>query len=459
MKLIEIYKAVLKYCGLEADDQGFISTSLDDKHQPAFIDGLRMVLPTDHQLRNSNTKERIIFHPLTENILRGESEVIQKLKSALNVRLNMTIGIIGHALLEIVASPAVHARLSPEQGELLLAITDSDQKAVDSWQSVMLNGVKTNPDRLFTNIYLKRGGTHRDKRYSRVGIVTFPFYTNLIEGKVEKIRAKDKETFKQLMEFIFPNLQDAEEYNFGSDSHVAPYMEALLRSSANLASRLNDIILLYQEFIGEADKILFDAEWMEYFQDMDSLIPEIRKIPVQQGNDGVVPRTEEAPAPAAAPALMAPAPAVNYGAPASPPAVRPAEPVKTKRGLDFGAMTAANPALAMTPNPLAPQMAMNAWQVQQMQQAQRMPSWAAPQAPQMMPPGGMMPQGMPPVPLPQGAQMGPQGPFIMTPQGPVGIQLVQTPQGPMWQPMMPMGGGMPMGGMSPVPTWAGGGFR
>lgn len=448
MKLLEIYRAVLKYCGMEADDKGFITMRIDDKSEPAFIDGMRMVLPTDQQLRNVNPKESIVFHPLAENILRGESEVIQKLKTIINIRLNVTVGILGQTLLNLVASPAQHSKLDTEQAELLVAVSDADEKSVTNFVNVMLAGVKSTPERIFTNIYLKRGGTHREKRYSRVGIVTFPFYTNLLEGKVDKIRVKDVETYKQLMQFIFPNIADSEEYNFGSDSHVAPYLEALLRSSANVATRLNDLITMFKDYIDEPDQLMFDSEWFEYFQDLNALTSEIRKVPVQQGSEGSVGR-EEAPAAAPAPMMVAPAPMTapamgqpypTVGAPAARPEVK-----QTKRGLDFKSIVANNPGMAMAPNPMMPH-AMNQWQMQQMQQQQRPPSWAAPQMPQ--------------VPLPPGAQMTPQGPMIMTPQGPAPIALVQTPQGPMWQmvpPQMPpmgMAPGYPQGGFAPNPTWA-----
>lgn len=427
MKLLDVYRAVLRYCGLDADDQGYISLVVDDKREPAMIEGLRMVLPTDHHQRSFNPQEKIIFHPLTENILREASEVIQKLKHIVNVRLNVAIGIVGQSLLNLVASPAMHKKLSPEQAELLLVIKDADEKSVTNFISLMVNGIRSNPERLFTNIYLKRGGTYREKRYSRVGIVTFPFYVNLLDDKIEKIRVKDKETYHQLFNYIFPNLEDPEEYNFGSDSNVAPYLEALLRTSANIASRLNDIIQLYKDYIDDAERLMFDAEWMEYFQDLNALIPEIRKVPTQHGSEGTVITKEEPVALAAtAMAQQSPSAPAYTQAPAGlqAPAMRP-EVKQTKRGLDFKSLMQSSPSLAMVPNPLATQV-MNPWQQQQMAEAQRMPSWAMPQMP----------------PPPQGAQQGPNGQFyMMTQNGPVPIQLVPTPQGPQWQMMAPQ---MPM---------------
>lgn len=459
-KLTEIYTSILKFSGLDVDDKGYISTVLDDKRDPAFINGLRMVLPVDHHLRSFDPKEKIIFHPLTENILRGESEVIVKLKSVINIRLNFTVGIVAQSLLNLVASPELHHRLSPEQAELLTSITESDDKTVSNFISQMLSGMKHAPDRIFTNIYLKRGGTFNGKRYSRVGVVTFPFYQQVIENKVDKIRVKDKETFKQLFEFIFPDLNEQEQYNFGSDSHIAPYLEALMQSAANVASRLNDLLLLYKDFVEDAEKIMFDSEWVDYFKDMNALLVEIRKVPVQFGNDGVATISEEVnKQEVSVPTEYQPKPVQQY--PVQQVYQTPAAPElrKTKRGLDFQSVIETNASVAMTPNPLAPQMAMQQWGQQQMAQPP-MPSWAQPQQPQQ--------QQMP--------QMGqvvntPQGPAMMTPNGlmpalqmgngqwvPASVapngQLVPMQMGnqQMMQPQQMQY--PPQGGMAPTPTWA-----
>lgn len=456
-KLTEIYTSILRFSGLDADDQGYISTVLDDKRDPAFINGLRMVLPHDHQLRGFNPKEKIIFHPLTENILRGESEVITKLKSVINIRLNFTIGIVAQSLLNLVASPELHHRMSPEQAELLTSITDCDDKTVMNFISQMVNGMKNAPDRIFSNIYLKRGGTFKGKRYSRVGVVSFPFFQQLAEDKIDKIRVKDKETFKQLFEFMFPELNEPEEYNYGSDSNIAPYLEALMMAAALIASRLNDLLLIYKDFIDDADKVMFDSEWIDYIKDLNALIPEIRKVPVQFGNDGVTTVSVDEPekVEVSVPTAYQPVQQQQYPVAAQQQPIQQQAPElrKTKRGLDFQSVVNTNPTVAMTPNPLAPQMMVQQWQQAQMQQ-QPLPSWAAPQ--QQMPNQGV---GQ----LVQTAQ----GPAFATPQGLVPaiqtqmgwVPAVVAPNGQlvpaqMMAPQQPMGYGAPQGGMAPTPTWA-----
>lgn len=424
-KLNEIYRSILSFAGMEADAQGFITTGVDSRRNPAIINGAQLVLPMATHLRNADPKVRMIFHPLTENILRGESEVIAKLKSVINVRLNYTIGTVAVNLINLVASPEFHSRLTPEQQELLTSVSDADEKSQSNFVSAMVKGIKASPERVFTNVYLKRGGTYKGKRYSRVGIVSFSFYDQLVKGQLEGVRVKDIKTFKQIFEFMFPDIAESEEYNFGSESHVAPYLEALMRSSANIASRLNDLLTLYADFIDESDKISFDSEWMEYFQDLTALLPEIRKVPVQVGNDGAIGNQAEEQVVAAAPVAAAPlqpqqpqpgytvvstpngyvtTPTVPVHAP--PPVAAPT-PRKANGTVSFDTVMQSNPSVAFAPNGLhnqlsrgqmpygaPPSMPSTPIWAQQPQQQQPMMGGGMPMHPGYQPPMVQLPNGL-----------------------------------------------------------------
>lgn len=166
-------------------------------------------------------------------------------------------------------------------------------------------------------------------------------------------------------------------------------------SSANVASRLNDIIAIYEPYIDNHQFLTFDSEWMDYFDNLDELIPEIRKIPVQNGNDGTVSPKEETsslPVPAqpsqVAPTYQHPTPYAPQ--PYMQPYMQPAQPMvqqkpelkQTKRGLDFKSVLQTNPSLAYAPNPLMPAIQQQRLMEQQQMMANRQPSWAGNQQPQ-----------------------------------------------------------------------------
>lgn len=455
-KIISLYNSILRYSGMESDEKGYISVQIGEHRDPVTIDGKRLVLPTDNQLKMFVPDEKMIFHPLSENILRGESQVLLKLKQSINLRLNYVIGGVAQGLLNIVASPALHSKLSADQSDLIIAIKEADEKTLTTFTSLLLNGAKTKAEKLYTNIYLKRGGTVGDKRYSRVGVVSFPFYNELMNDSIDKIRVKDKETFRQLFEFMFPDIGVPEAYNYGTQTQVAPFLDALMMSSLKVASKLNDIVEMYKDFIDNPDVLRFDDEWIEMFRDLESLTPDIRRIPVQQGNDGsisvaeqreeqqasVQQQTQYQPQPAQPQAMPVPQPAPVYQ-PQAPvyqqqapqaPAVK-----KTTNGLDWKSVAASTPAVAYSQNPLGTQLMRGAIQQQQQmyQQTQMQPPVMLPPGMVMYPNGQIGPAVQPQMPMQQPMVM-PQ-PVMMPPQMlPPGMMVYPNGQiGPI--PGMPMG--------------------
>lgn len=389
--VLDIYRSILKYAGLTADDDGFIYAKIGDKKKQIEVDGLSLVLPTSEQLKNFNKNEKMLFHPLAENILqRGEPPVIKKFKDVINIRLNYTIGIVAQSLLNIVVNPELHKQLTADQAELLMCMPDTDAKTLETFISQMLLGMKSKPDRLFNSIFLKKGGMYNSKKHARVGIVMFPFFEKLSELKCRK---KDIKAYDALFKFMFPEIDVEDSYNFGSNSRVAPYLDSLMSSSLTVASKLNDLIITYENHIDESESLIFDADWVEHFQDLENLLPAIRRVPAHQvrDDDEFVPanQPEVVNVPAVQQQQVMPTQQVDqFGRPImSVPqmqAVAPTELLKTSNGLDFKSLMQSTPALHNLPNPLQ-----NVMQPQMMQQQllpqQTGPSWAVPDTPQQMP--------------------------------------------------------------------------
>ena len=439
MELLDIYKSILTFAGLEVDSDGYVRYAGDESRDQCLVNGKALVLPTDKQLRGMDIEKKMAFHPLAENTIRGESPVIQKLKDLINTNLGLRFGYLGQELLRIVASPAIQQRLNPEQASVIIQIKEADDNSLLNWNAALLQIAKTRPTRGFLNVFLRRGGDYRGEKHARVGITTFPFYKELLTGEqnLVKIRKKDYPTFIQVHQAIFPEIDIDEAYNCGFRGQVAPFLCTLLITSAKMAFRINEMVDLFKDFFEDPSSIRSEVGWLSSIQNADSLTAMIRKIPLQEGNDGAleliqtsqpaqVPVTAATPA---APAVPVPTPTPVQPAPAQPPAypapggypppaypapmypappTAPASDVYTSRGLNFKAAMAANPSLAYGPNHLAPQLMakaqaeqMQAWQQAQMQAMQQ----AYPQGMPMVPPGyaypPMVDQYGRPVPMPQ----------------------------------------------------------
>lgn len=289
MKLNDLYTSILACGGMVVDKEGFVSVSLENNTSPALVSSKRLVLPTQSQLISDQTN-KIVFHPLAENILKGESDVIEKLRSVFNIRLNYTFAAVAHNLLTIAGSISDHKKLTPDQSELLSIVKDVDEKTVVAFTSMMVNSIKDSPERSFVNIFLKRGAIIGGKKWSRGGIVTFPLLEQLEKEQDKyygvKLRAKDKAAFIQLYEYLLPNSSIAEFYNRGTDSDVAPFLDGLMKTVMGIASKLNDVLVLFSNQIDSSEDLMFNSDWVETFDNLAVMLPQIRQIPMQIGNEG-----------------------------------------------------------------------------------------------------------------------------------------------------------------------------
>ena len=296
-KMIPFYEALLETAGLTVTSDGCVSIKTSKDSKPMTMKGKRLVLPTREHQSNPSPDTKIMFHPLVENVMRGESDVFERFRMAINGRMNVVFGTIVHTLLQLGTSQAEQHKLTPEQSEFLSKVKNADEKTLIALKKIMDSLSATQHQKLFVSIFLKRGGTVGDKRYARVGVVHFPFYNELKKGDPElhgvKLRVKDREALIGLLDYILPEQDIAGVYNRGSNSTLAPSIDALMQAVKAIAAPLNDLIVRFEGIL--PDNLLINADWVEQLDNLDNdreLLAEIRSTPMQPGNEGTVPGTE-----------------------------------------------------------------------------------------------------------------------------------------------------------------------
>ena len=292
MKLITLYKAVLDLGGMSADRDGFVSGKLVGSKldpSPVTIKGKRLVLPTQKQLTTSDWSDRIVFHPLYENVLRGESQVIEKLRSLISMRINVTLGVVGTALLELAANTSEHPKLNPDQSMFLAKVRMLDDKTQGNWEDLLKALDPMDGKKHFIHVFLKRSGSIAGKKFARVGVVNFPVMKALVNEEDVfgfKPRKKDLPVFKNLLEYLFKDILTDGAYNAGSDSSIAPYTEAMLRTFLNVIAPINDVIDLFSDIRPVLADLRFNSDWVEELDKLEGYHPDIKAIPMQAGNEG-----------------------------------------------------------------------------------------------------------------------------------------------------------------------------
>lgn len=309
-KILSFYNRILPLAGLTTDVEGFIRENLGKAQRPWTIEGQRVVLPTDSQLRSQDNDKTMKFHPLEESVFRGESEVMTRFRTAINITMNMRLGIIIDELVELAASPKEHGRLKPSHLPLMTILKEADEKTFEDWVSLRKAMPPGSVPRCLTHIYIKKNPHIGSKAYKRGAIVSFPLYEQLSKEGAKgafdvKLRKKDVAAFKQLFEALFPDMQEVDSYSRGSSNLTAAMLDALLKAVQAVGGQINAVIEQFEDVLPELSSLRYSDDWIDDANNLDIFEKELHLIPAQRGNEGAVIKPL-APVAAEKPKVMAP---------------------------------------------------------------------------------------------------------------------------------------------------------
>jgi hypothetical protein len=279
------------------------------KPAPVAVGSFSVVLPTPDALKEGFGKlnKRMAFHPLSENIINGESDIIKLLKRLIIFRLNYTVTTIADSLIRIAADPEKQASLNTKQLSYLQQMPEvkaSEVKKIDD----VINAVQAGSFST-VNIYLQKIHKLNGVEYRRVAAVNTPLKEEFDrEDKVVfgvelgSVRAKDNA--RALFTYILGDLSHGH-YSTGSDASVAPYLVSLLGSFYKLAKHLNKITKLFKDVIPCSEHVHIDTSWYEHIAKLDDYRD---MLPPLAGNEGAAEKKakeDDVPAPSR-PAMKAP---------------------------------------------------------------------------------------------------------------------------------------------------------
>ena len=498
MKLTEIYERVLEALHIKAGPEGLLSYEALDGPLPLTVnmDGKekRLVLPTQQVLTDANWNDLVPFHPLSEHLNRGTSQVQNTIVKIGILRLTEVLSSLMSQLSELAADKSRHASMSPKSQRILSVLPNIDKKTVEAISEI-IRRVDMTPQRRLISMFLKRNGVYKGVN-SRVCVVTVPLLDELTNSDHKiwgvKVRVKDIEAIEALIDYILPDADQVETYSAPSDSKAAPYFESFLDAYEKVVTQLNKVINENKKELVMVEKLKTNINWGNISED---LLTHRAEIPSLEGNKGVVINadsqtdtsqmgttvTTPPPSRTAAHPAMVPAPVIQ-----ATPVVATAPQQQVSTQADEGESLASKMAklaarngqvqhpqmMAPAPMPMmaAPQqpvyqMAAPAPMMMPMQQQQPQMAFN-PQTQQVMnvPPGYAIPQGWIAVmqtpnglvPVAQGGGMMQGGGGFYNPNGPVQPTMMQ--QQPLMQTPAWMGSsdGRVVGGATPVQQQVGG---
>lgn len=271
---------------------GFLSSVANpDKPQAVTVKGKRLVLALKEVLRAGKKDDQIIFHPMSENVTRGESDVIKALRDFIQWR-NQTVGVLLITELgRVASSPSEHKNYPAKAKKYLQQVTDFDEGNYVTLLK-LLKTVKPDPDRRIISLSLRQGSKTKDDGVVRSCLVHFPIFEDfekddltVFDTKMPSKKAKAR--IAKLFEIVFGDEETRKSFSYGSRNMDAPYLHSLLTVHARLAEHFNALVATHAKILGEelTEMLTTPLDWvplLEEFSTMRNLIPP------QSGNEGAI---------------------------------------------------------------------------------------------------------------------------------------------------------------------------
>lgn len=207
----------------------------------------------------------------------------------MTARLNFTFAVLVGAMLDVSKRVEVHKTLSPDQAQLLTVGKSVSEKTHEIFSELCVR-IMNDPAMAFVSMFMKKSGVVDNESYRRVAVVSFPVYEELCKEQDKyfgmTLKPAERDNLKAIMEYVLPNIGVAAKYNKGSNSDVAPYMDALMLAFGNIAGHFNDKIELFQKYIAEHEILAINSDWVEVFENLEAYRTQIKLVPQQAGNEG-----------------------------------------------------------------------------------------------------------------------------------------------------------------------------
>lgn len=288
MMITDVYKHILESLGCKIEDSLVSIKDSNEQWRPFTLEGKRFAIPTRDILQMANWKELVAFHPLSESVTEGESVVLKRFRRLVINSLTENMATLLIEIIRIANDKERHSTLSPQLTGLLAEIPDVDEKTGQAFEAIM-KAVNLE-DKKLINIYLKRKADIGGKSWRRGAIVTFPFMDDVLDDSQKTVlgvtvRKKDKAVMKALMNWILPGFEQGA-FSRGSDSDIAPYFDALIRSYLEVQRFLNAAVWKFREHLVLADEMNIDISWED---DIGDLRQYVGQVPTLAGNTGTKP--------------------------------------------------------------------------------------------------------------------------------------------------------------------------
>lgn len=287
--LTEAYRQFLASINVTTQSDDLLIQDIDGLQSQVMVDSKPLALPTE-AIVNNYSDSIVVFHPICENLLLGESPVIHETRMLIMEFLNDRILQLIDSILSIAIDEELVSSLTPKQMEFMRCAAGADSTSLKNWRSIMRRADTRGSANRVVTIFLKRGAMHGGSKHKRVANVNFNLVSDIDDGNLTlfgaKVRKSDLKLYSSIFRAIFDKLDDEDGYSAPSDSLTAPYFESLLHAYYNILEDMNGVTWNLRKPIEQTTgrKLHVNTDFMDAFRDILQYRDVLPTMPLNDGD-------------------------------------------------------------------------------------------------------------------------------------------------------------------------------
>ncbi|UVD32269.1 hypothetical protein [Vibrio phage phiKT1028] len=305
-ELNKLYVAITKTWNGVHDEDGKLSIELDGSHYPIRLDNMDVYLPFVSALE-SDTAEKVFFHPACESIISKETEIFRIIRKMAGLQILTHFKKFAPVLFDISNKKAKRGLRNDllERIEVLKTAKANQRKEVIQIFDHMNVEMEAddNVDRRFVHFDIKRGGRSKltgDKIYYSCKPI-FPFYNELVrrltrtEGEAanKPVKILGKEftrgalvVAEEIFRFVLPGVEDPLAYEQEQTSAEAARFCVFVNTYVSMIGDMNN---LQNTFRADFDKVgvyEIDTSFTTSLEDIDVIYKQVPPMPYNSQSSG-----------------------------------------------------------------------------------------------------------------------------------------------------------------------------
>lgn len=265
MSLMKFYTDALTSVDLNVTDDGFVKIQSGKRNQMVMVNKHPLVLPIKEQITSLNEVQedgslkvtKTLFNPLNEDVVKGESESLKKLKNMMDIKMSFTLNLIFNNLLKLGSDLDLQKKASLNLTSFISTLNKAkgrnvkvavDENSIIKWNKIYEKNMISTATKGLIHTYLKRGGVFNNNKYNCLATINFPAYKELLKLDKKpqmygiKLRPKDVEVYKLVYEFIFKDINEKDSFMLGSNDKKSPGFISLFSMYIHIGERLNELL-------------------------------------------------------------------------------------------------------------------------------------------------------------------------------------------------------------------------